>query len=68
MTTAYEHGFENGQLCRKHSNQHTPMPSDKEWADAYVDGEFGDPGDAGQADFVRGCKDSWHKASGSSKL
>jgi hypothetical protein len=69
MTEHYENGFKNGQLCRKNSNQKSQPPTDKEWADAFVDGEFGDPTDSeGMAEFVRGCKDGWRKASGASKL
>jgi hypothetical protein len=44
------------------------MPSDEEWGNAYVDGEFGQKGDAGQEDFIRGCRDGWRKASGASKI
>lgn len=43
-------------------------PTDQEWKDAYVNGEFGEKDDAGQEEFIRGCKDGWKKSGGAKKL
>lgn len=65
--TAYQEGVVNGRLCRKYSNQHTPKPTDREWAEAYEEAYANDYPE-GKAEFIRGCNDGWRKSSGSLKV